>query len=539
MGVVVARQRIGAASEGAGPVVGVGHLIVIRGAGVRATREEAGAVIVVGPAVVVRRQRIGAAGVQTGPVVDGRKGVVVAGQGVGTAREDARTIVEFSRRIIVGGRLVGTASAADDHHAQHAELGLVGDGRVVVVDPRDREGEGAEAGAFGRTEHGGNREGLGVVKGQTRDLVSGGVDVVQSAGVDPDHGGPNVQRQDARIEVKAAGGDHGIGFNTTGVEIHTATILFGGGGVVVPSGVIRAPEDFLLVTGAVAVGVGQTVSIAIPERRSEDAAAIVVVGGLVVIAGRRIGTAPIEAGAVIHGRTRVVVVRSRIGTPPGARAVGAFKAQMEPEVGFTHSVFEDLDEQRARNLTVRGQLCQQHFLVVARKTVAVVLGHKPGTARGVVHDDVAPVLKRNVPALQGALDRADIALIGRTVGLLEDADGHPAVVFELREEAKKQRIHSIGGRRTEVILVERRGRGEVHREDGVSTHRRHDVIGVHAIHVDAVRGHAGKGAGVMFGQHLNGQAIAADLGVAAGGGQQTKEKGGQTVHVSTIWVGQS
>ena len=362
---------------------------------------------------------------------------------------------------------------------------------------------------------------------------------MQSAHVDPHHGGADIEGEDARVEIKGAGLDHRIGLEVTGVEIHATAILFGGGGVVVPGRIVRASGDFLLITGAVSIGVDQAVPVAIAVGVGENAAAIVVVGIGIEVAGCGIDAAAVEAGSVIDRGSAVVVVGFGIDAAAGARAVGAVKAQVETQVAFAHAVLEDLHEQGSRNVTVRRQLRQQHFVVVARQTVAVVLGHEPRPARGVVHDDVASVLESEHPILPWAFHDAHVALGGAAVCLLADADRHPRIVLEIREETEEHRIDGVRRGIAEGILVEGGGRAEVQREHGIATHRGHDVIGVDAFHVDPIGGHAGEHAGFMFSKDIYGQSVAGDLRMAHGHCGQAKEEGSQTVHVSTIWVGQS
>ena len=539
LGVVVARRRVRTAAVGARAVVGVGAGVEVVGLRVRATGEQAGAVVVVGTAVVVGGLRIRAARVEAGTIVDGRHGAVVAGLHVGAACEDTGTVVEFRRSIVVHGVRIGAAPVADGDGADHAERGLVGHGAVVVVHARNREGEGAEARALRRSQHGGDGEGLGVVKRQAGQLVRRGVDVVESAHVDPHHGCAHLEVEQARVVIEAAHFDDRVGFDATGIEIHATAIVVGGGVVVVPGEDVGTTGDFILVAHPVAVGVVQTVAGTILEIRRIRAASIVVVGGLVIVAGRRIRAASVLAGAVVGGGAFVVVVRGGVGTSTRAGSVGPLETQVETEVALPHPVFEDLNEERARNLSVRRQLCEQHLVVIARHTVAVVLRHEPCAARRIVHLDVAAALKRQHPPLRGALHRAHLALVRTAVGLLRNADGDPAVELELREEAEQQRVHCIGGGSTERVLIEGRGGGQFQREDGIATHGRHNVVGVHAIHEDMVRGHAGERAGIVFSDHLYGQAVAGDLGMRKGHRGQAKEKSDQTVHVSTIWVGQS
>ena len=537
--VVVAGLRIRAAAEGAAAVIGVGAGIEVVGSRVRAAREEAGAVVVVGPGVVVGGRRIGTPRVQTGPVVNRGERVVVAGQGVEATGVDTGAVIEFRSGIVVGGGVIGAAPIADDDGADHAEFGLVGHGAVVVIHPRHREGEGAQAGAFGRTEDGRDVERLRVVEGQARQLVGGGVDVVQAADVDPDHGGPHIEGQHSRVEVEAARLDHRVRFDATGIEIDAAAILIGGGGIVVPGRLVRTSGDFLFVAGAVAVGVRQAVAVAVAEGRRIGAAPVVVVGRGIKVAGRVVGTAAVQAGSIVDRRGRIEVVGLRIDATAGARAVGSVETEVETQVAFTHPVLEDLNEKRARDLAVRRQLCQQHLVVIARDAIAVVLRHEPRPARGVVDDNVAARLEGEQPALVGALHDADLALIGRAVRLLTDADRHPGVVLQIREEPEQQGVDGVGGGRTERVLPEGRGGVQVQREDGITTHGRHDVVGVHTLHVEVVGGHAGQHAGVVFGNDLHGQAVGGDLGMAYSQCRQAKEEGSQTVHVSTIWVGQS
>ena len=202
-------------------------------------------------------------------------------------------------------------------------------------------------------------------------------------------------------------------------------------------------------------------------------------------------------------------------------------------------MLEDLDEERARDVTVRSDLGKEDLEVITRHTVAVVLRHEPRATRGIVHDNVAARFERQDPGLGRAFHRADLALVCRTIRRLEHTDRHPTVVFQFREEAEQQGVDGIGGRGSQRILIEGRRRGEVHREDGIATHRGHNVIGVDAFHVDAVGGHTGEGAGVMLGQHLDGEAIRISLSIRGTREDKASEKGGQTVHASAIWVGQS
>ena len=538
-GVIVAGRGICAAAEGAAAVIRVGAGIeVVRGR-IRASREEAGAVVVVGPGIVVGGTGIRASWVQAGAVVDGRERVVVAGEGVEASGIQAGAVVEFGGGVEVRGRVIGAAPVADDDGADHPKRGLVGHGAVVVVHPRHREGEGAQTGALGRTEDGRDVERLRVVEGQARQLVRGGIDVVQTAHVDPDHGGPHIEGQQGRIEVEAARLDHRVRFDATGIEKDAAAILIGGGGIVVPGRLVRTTGDFFFVAGAVAVGVRQAVAVAIAEGRRVGAASVVVVGRGIKVAGRIVDAAAVEAGAIVNRGGVVVVVGLGVDATSGARAIGSVETEVEAQVAFAHAMLEDLNEKRARDLAVRRQLCQEHLVVIARDAIAVVLRHEPCPARGIVDDNVASRLEGEQPRLRGALDDTDLALIGRAVRLLTDADRHPGVVLQIREEPEQQGVDGIGSGRTQRVLEEGRCGVQVQREDGITTHGRHDVVGVHTLHVEVVGGHAGQNTGIVFGNDFHGQAVGGDLGMAYSQCRQAKKEGSQTVHVSTIWVGQS
>ena len=408
-----------------------------------------------------------------------------------------------------------------------------------MVNAGNREGEGPQARALRRSEDGGNRERLRVVEGQARQLVRGGIDIVKSAHIDPHDRGPHLEVEHAWVVVEARHLDHRIGFDAAGIEIDTAPILIGGGFIVVPCGGVGTSGHFQLVADPVSIRVVVAVAKTILKWRRIRAAAIVIVGGVVVVAGRRVGTSAVEAGPVVHCRAGVVVVGRGVGTTAGAGTVGALKAQVETEVALPHTVFEDLNEERARNLSVRCQLCQQDPLIGIRHTIAVVLGDKPCAARRIVHHNVAARFKRRQPALRGAFHRAHLTLSRGAIRLLRDANGHPAVVRQLGEEAEEQGVDRIGCSGTKGVLVKGRRGGQIQRKDGITTHGRDDVVGIHAVHEDMVRGHAGEGAGIVFGNDIHGQAVAGDLGMRNGQRGHAKEKSDQTVHVSTIWVGQS
>ena len=362
---------------------------------------------------------------------------------------------------------------------------------------------------------------------------------MQSAHVDPDHGGPHIEGEQGRIEVEAARLDHRVRFDAAGIEIDTAAILIGGGGIVVPGRRVRTSGDFFFIAGAVAVGVRQTVSIAVAEGRRVGAASIIIVGRRIIVAGRVVDAATVETGAVVDRRGRIEVVGLGIDATAGARAIGSVETEVETQVAFAHTMLEDLNEKRARNLAVRRQLCQEHLVVIARDAIAVILRHEPCPARGIVDDNVASSLKGEQPRLRGALDNANLALIGRAVRLLTDADRHPGVVLQIRKEPEQQGVDGIGGGRTQRVLEEGRRGIQIQREGGITTHGRHDVVGVHTLHVEVIGGHAGQHAGVVFGNDLHRQAVGGHLGMAYSQCRQAKEEGSQTVHVSTIWVGQS
>ena len=538
-GVVIARHGVGTAAVYTGAVIRVGICIVVGRLGVHASGENAGAIVVIGTNVVIGRIRIGAPRIQAGAVVDCHQRIVVARKGIGTTVEDAGSVVEFRCSVVVGGVAVRTAAIAHNDDTDHAECGLVGHGAVVVVDPGNGEDEGPQTGALRRAQNGRNGERLRVVEGKARQLVRDGIHIVQSTHIGPDHRVAHVEAEHAGVIVETRHFNHSRGRNTAGVEINTATILFGGGGVIVPCGRIGASGDFQFIANPISIAVVETGAGAVLKRRSVNTTAVVVVGGLVKIAGRGVDAPTVQAGAIVGGRSVVVVVGLRVDATAGARTVGALKAQVEAEVALPHAMLEHLNEEGARNLSVRGQLGEQHTLIGIRRSVAVVLRHKPCAARRIVHHNVAAALKRRQPPLGGALHRAHLALARSAVGLLEDADGHPAVVRQFWEESEQQRVHRIGGGCTEAVLIEGRRGGEVQREDGIATDGRDDVVGVHAIHEDLVRGHAGEGAGIVFGNDIHGQAVAGDLGMRKGHCGQAREKSDQTVHVSTIWVGQS
>ena len=522
-GVVVAGRRVRTTEVETGTVIRVGGGIIIGRRGIGTARVEAGTVVVVGGGIIVRGIRIRTSGIETGTIVDLGVGVVVAGRGIRTSGEDAGSIIEFGRSVVVRRIRIRTTTGTDHDAADHAEFGLVGHRGVVVVDAGNGKGERAQTGAFGRTEHRGNRKGLGVVERQSGQLVRRGVDVVQSTDIDPHDRGAHIEVQDSGVIVETAHHDHGIRLDATGVEVDATAVLIGGGGVVVPGGRIGTARDFLLVTDPVEVRIGETVAVTIAEGIGVDAAAVVVVGRGVKVARRGVNAAAVEAGAVILSRSGIVVVRIGVGAARSTGSVGAIEAQVEAEVRGAHPVLEDLHEQGSGNLAIRGELCQQDLEVVARHTIAVVLRHEPRATRGVVHDDVAARLEGRDPSLRRTLHRADLGLVHGRIRLLEDAHRHPAVVLKIGEEAEEQRVHRIRRGRTQRILIEGRGRGEVHREDGIATHGRNNVVRIHAIHVDAVGGLTGQQAGVMFDKDLYGEAIRGILSMRETRADKAKE----------------
>ncbi len=233
---------------------------------------------------------------------------------------------------------------------------------------------------------------------------------------------------------------------------------------------------------------GQAVAIAIEVGRGIGAGSVVVGGCAVVVAGRLVR-------ATVHR----------------AGDLGKAKRVFKQEILIAS--FKDLDEELATDLAVGRRLSEEDLLVVTGNAVGTARQNVPSAADGRADVHIAPCTESNFPGVHIGIHQDGHLRFSRgQVGLLVNADGHPAVVlgtFETRSRVK-DRVDRSGGGATQDVLVERRGGVEEQGRVLISNHSRQEVVGVGRGEVHAISGHS---AHAIRGERLDRQAEA--IGVSS------------------------
>ena len=390
-----------------------------------------------------------------GTVVGQGRGVVVASRLIGATEVLARAVVERGIGVVIGGDLVQAAR----HHT-----GPVLDGRERVV-------------VAGRR--------VGTSRKHAGPVILGGlrVEVLRSA--------DGAARNDARaiIEVGAL--------------------------VVVGRSRVRATRE----NAGIVVRVGRRVVV---EGRGigtteELARAIVLSGIRIEVVCGKIRASCDGTAAIVVGGSGIVVVGFSIGTPAcrarRSRQVGRGEARRGPHVVVAIAMDEDLVVQRTAEHARGGELAEQHGQVVTSDAIHVDVGHKPSAPHGIVHHDVAPIVKSDDPVLVRALGTLNGPFPSHRIRRALNADGQPGVESELWECAEKQGIHTAGKRATEQVLVECGGRGHLQRQLLIAVHTGEHVVDVRNGREDAPRRGAREVARGVVGHALEAKAIAGLIGL--------------------------
>ena len=256
--------------------------------------------------------------------------------------------------------------------------------------------------------------------------------------------------------VTVAGRDAVAATHAALIELQARTVILRRRGVVVTGGLIIATVDFVLVANAVSVGVIDAPAFAI------FSFCRVLASGVGVIA-RAISTDGQIEGQEIH------IVTSG----------------------------EHLNVQVSGELTIGGELPQQHGAVRFRQTIDVSVEDVPHATHFIVNDDVSAGqstarFEGQSPILIGRIHgrNRSFAICSRCWPF--QSYGHPAVKGQFRETWQQQWVDILRGQTAQDMLEERRGRGDLQGFVDVAVNRSHKVRGVLGMEVDPVRGHSGE-----------------------------------------------
>ena len=171
----------------------------------------------------------------------------------------------------------------------------------------------------------------------------------------------------------------------------TSAIVNGTGTIAHATGVNGAHAIVHIVADAVTVGIGSTITAALAE-------------GIVIQAV----LTPASAGAA-HTKAQ---------------------RQRQYEEILIVTLREDLDIDRTGQVTVRGELTEQHPAIRVRKSIHVSIQDVPNTANIIIHDDVASEgaatrIESEGPILIGGIDHRSGALTGQCIRRTIDTDGDP------------------------------------------------------------------------------------------------------------------
>ena len=187
-----------------------------------------------------------------------------------------------------------------------------------------------------------------------------------------------------------------------------------------------------------------------------------------------------------------------------------------------------IDEHLAIDLSAEfaggGELADQDLEIRTGNAVGVPVEGVPGAANHVVDFDVsagqsAARVEVGHPRVVCGLDRADGGLANGGIRHAFEADGHPAVIGEIRVDREQQAVDAVRGAGTQRGMVEVRRRVDVRRIQRVTGHGGHEVVLV--VHDDIEPGAAvARQVGDAQGANQHADVLRHDLGrdfVAFGG----------------------
>ena len=253
------------------------------------------------------------------------------------------------------------------------------------------------------------------------------------------------------------------------------------------TGVIGADTIVDVITHLIAVGIGAARPSANAEGIGLVAIAVAVSGGdvgasaVVDLTGAVAHAASVEcahagvvfiADAIAIGVIEAIAVAVEPGFSIGAPSIGVIgtcctefrnKQLVLGAIGFTvdagSEVGKKLTGDFCCNGAVGGELCNEDFSVcIGDALVVSIIIDVPQSANLVVHDEVVARFECSHPVLIGAGDGADIGA-GSAV-FRRVANGHVAVVHQIREEGKNAGHDARGRGASEGILVEGSGGGD-------------------------------------------------------------------------------
>ena len=198
----------------------------------------------------------------------------------------------------------------------------------------------------------------------------------------------------------------------------------------------------------------------------------------------------VVAAAVVDDGTGGEVAGLGIGTT----ALAATEGERHPLLVDVVALREDLHVELSAELTIRGQLGEEHLVVIAGNSIGHIGIHEPTGTNDVVDGETGAALEDGAPRL-GLGQTLDVAF---TVGPHRsgvDADGEPAVEFDLGNEIVQDRVDAVREDTTVGVLIE--VSRSLHKGGvlGLAGHGAHLVGGIRRRDVDAVRGVTGDAIG--------------------------------------------
>ncbi len=502
VGVVVDRIGVRAAHQDAAAVVHIGEGTEIDGRRIGATAKRAGAILNGGFGVVVRCGRICTTTDHARAILDGCVRIVVVGLGVGATRARqalTRPIVVGGQGVVIArGRI--HASLHFVLVAHQVTIGIVdaGASAIHIVGTEEVGGESAtavvvigcwiviasahlcaptiEARAIIGVGSGVEVVRIGccateVLTGVIVNVGTGIVIVGFSIRATGQHTGAIVQVRttvvvvcfwvctawvEARAVIRIRPGLK-IGRicictsrEKTGAVIHCCRRVVVGG---------RWRSATRVIAGTV-VGIGQGIVVAGQGvRATEENTAAIKDGGLwVVVVGSRVGATAVHAAAIVHVRISVVIVGSAIratGVLTAAVIIGRIRIGIErigvgtaairrtevddiTQVVVRITVGEHLDPHGTAQITIGGELSEQHALVIPSQSIDCTVQDVPSATSAVIDGDVTAIFKSHGPTWGNAGHSGRIFLTVGRAGLLVQSHRHPAVVGQVGNEAQQQ-----------------------------------------------------------------------------------------------------
>jgi len=176
--------------------------------------------------------------------------------------------------------------------------------------------------------------------------------------------------------------------------------------------------------------------------------------------------------------------------------------------GSITTVREILHIQRSSEGAIRGQLCKQDPVISIGEAIGVTVEDVPDAAYNIVDDDVptsSPTawIKGCNPILVRGGDQARSGFSSRSICRFGQTNRDVAVVDQLRETGKQQRVLGLCRGTSQRMMIEARRGGQRQGRRLIAEYRGNEIGRPLSLEVNAVGGHARQVTGGVFHDRLH------------------------------------